>query len=346
MKQTFRKRFGIVMCAVLMVSMMTGCQRSSSEEKVSKQGFYFDTIIQITLYGTSDGSYIDECFKLAKKYEDLFSNTIATSEISQINDAAGISSVVVSDDTLELIQKGIEYGDLSDGKFDITIGGLSDMWNFSEIAENASSDDNEVDASVIPSDTDIADALLHVDYHNVQISGNNVMLTDPDARLDLGGIAKGYIADKMKEYLKSQDITSGIINLGGNVLTIGEKSDGSDYTVGIQKPFDASGDAVCTLKVNDKSIVTSGIYERYYRVDGQIYHHILDTSTGYPVKNNLYSVTIISDSSCDGDALGTACFALGIDKAKELIASLSNVDAIFVTDDYSIITTSDKYIQN
>ena len=134
----------------------------------------------------------------------------------------------------------------------------------------------------------------------------------------------------MKEYLKSKKVTSGIINLGGNVLTIGSKSDGSDYTVGIQKPFDRSGTSIATIKIDDRSVVTSGIYERYYRVDGKIYHHILDTQTGYPVENDLYSVTIISDSSCDGDALSTTCFALGKDKAEEFIKSMDGVEAIFV----------------
>lgn len=122
----------------------------------------------------------------------------------------------------------------------------------------------------------------------------------------------------MKAYLQSQKITSGIINLGGNVLTVGEKSDGSDYTVGIQKPFDESGEPICTVKIKDKSVVTSGIYERYYRVDGKLYHHILDTTTGYPVKNNLYSVTIISDSSCDGDALSTHALLLALIKQRSL----------------------------
>ena len=344
MRIKIKKITAMILLTVLSVTLLSGCSTSgTSDQKISKQGFYFDTIIQITLYGTSDEAYIDECFKMAKKYENMLSNTVDTSEVSKINASAGSSGVDVSDDTLELIKKGIEYGDLSSGKFDITIGKLSDMWNFSEIAENSASDDNEVDASVIPSDESIQTELSHVDYHNIQIDGNNVMLTDPDAKLDLGGIAKGYIADKMKEYLQSKDITSGIINLGGNVLTIGEKSDGSDYTVGIQKPFDESGSPVCTVKVKDKSIVTSGIYERYYKVNGKIYHHILDTDTGYPVENDLYSVTIISDSSCDGDALSTTCFALGIDKATELINSLSGVEAIFVTDDYKIITTSDTY---
>lgn len=344
MKNKLKHLVPVLLALATITGSLSACElKPKDQQKVSKQGFYFDTIIQITLYGTTDEKYIDDCFDMAKKYEDMLSNTVSYSEVSKINDAAGKEYVTVSDDTLELIKKGIEYGDTSDGRFDITIGKLSDLWNFSEIAENTDSKDNEVDASVVPSDAQIQSELSHVNYRNIQINGNDVMLTDSKAKLDLGGIAKGFIADKMKAYLQSKKITSGIINLGGNVLTVGKKSDGSDYTVGIQKPFDESGEPICTVKVKDKSVVTSGIYERYYRVDGKLYHHILDTTTGYPVKNNLYSVTIISDSSCDGDALSTTCFALGIDKAKELINSLSGVEAIFVTDDYSIITTSDEY---
>lgn len=344
MKNKLKHLIPVLLVLAAITGSLSACEsKPANQQKVSKQGFYFDTIIQITLYGTTDEKYIDGCFDMAKKYEDMLSNTVSDSEVSRINAAAGKEYVTVSADTLELIKKGIEYGDTSDGRFDITIGKLSDLWNFSEIAENTDSKDNEVDASVVPSDTQIQGELSHVNYRNIQINGNSVMLTDSEAKLDLGGIAKGFIADKMKAYLQSKKITSGIINLGGNVLTIGEKADGSDYTVGIQKPFDESGEPICTVKIKDKSVVTSGIYERYYRVDGKLYHHILDTKTGYPVKNNLYSVTIISDSSCDGDALSTTCFALGIDKAKELINSLSGVEAIFVTDDYSIITTSDEY---
>ena len=144
----------------------------------------------------------------------------------------------------------------------------------------------------------------------------------------------------MKAYLTSQGINSGFINLGGNVLTLGEKADATDYTIGIQRPFDESGNTITTVEVKDKSVVTSGIYERYYRVNGKIYHHILDVSTGYPYDNGLYSVTIISDSSMDGDALSTICFALGLDKGMELIESLDDVEAVFVTDDYEIISSS------
>lgn len=327
----------LFLCMILITGLLTGC--SNSNAKVTKSGFYFDTIIKITLYGINSEKYIDGCFDLAKKYEDTLSNKIATSEVSQINQNAG-SYVTVSDDTLELIQEGIRYGKLSDGAFDITIGKLSDMWNFSEIAENLQSDDNETDASVLPSDAKIASAVSHVDYTNIQISGNQVMLTDPECELDLGGIAKGYIADRMKDYLNEQGVHSGFINLGGNVLTIGEKSNSEKYKIGIQKPFDETGNSIGIVQVTDKSIVSSGVYERYYKVDGKLYHHILNPKTGYPYENNLYEVTIISDKSVDGDGLSTTCFALGLEKGMDLIESIPNTEAVFITDDYQTHTTS------
>ncbi|MCI7105197.1 MAG: FAD:protein FMN transferase, partial [Lachnobacterium sp.] len=228
------RMIGIVLLIALLCSLLSGC--SSETKKVSKEGFYFDTIITITLYGTDDEKYINDCFSLAKEYENKFSNTIKDSEISQINDADG-NFVTVSDDTLELIQDGINYGKESDGKFDIAIGTLSDLWNISEIAENTDSSNNEVDTSVLPSNDDIRNALAHIDYRSIEIKGNQVRLSDPDAKLDLGGIAKGYIADQMRSYLRDQGITEGVISLGGNVLTLGEKASGDNYAIGIQKPF-------------------------------------------------------------------------------------------------------------
>ena len=171
-----------------------------------------------------------------------------------------------------------------------------------------------------------------MDYTAVKIKDGKVKLSDRGAKLDLGGIAKGYIADRMRDYLRSEGITAGIISLGGNVLTLGEKEEGM-YTVGIQRPFAPQGTTLGTLSVRDASVVSSGIYERYYRVDGRLYHHILDTDTGYPVENNLYQVTIISESSMAGDALSTACFALGLEDGMALVEQQANIEAIFVTDD-------------
>ena len=307
---------------------------------ISKSGFYFDTIITITLYGTNDSTYIDHCFEMAKDYENKFSNTIASSEITKINDAAGMTEVTVSDETIELLNTGIKYGDLSHGAFDLTLGHLSDLWNFSENANQAEKTNHNADSSILPAQEAIKTCIKHIDYTKLNISGNTVYLNDIKSKIDIGGIAKGYIADRMKEYLNSRGITSGIINLGGNILTIGEKIDGSDYTIGIEKPFDENRNAMATVKVKDKSVVTSGVYERYYKVQNTLYHHILDVKTGYPYDNGLYSVTIISDSSMDGDALSTTCFALGLEDGLELIECLDNTEAIFITSDYKIHTSS------
>lgn len=336
-KNLCRSLSALLLAVLCIAASVSGC--GLSQQKVSRSGFYFDTIITITLYGTSNEGYIDQCFELAKSCERKFSNTIATSEISQINSKAG-SYVKVSDETLELIQAGIRYGELSGGLFDITIGNLSDLWDFSNIARNLDSADNEADASVLPDPTAVKKAAAHVDYSSIKIKGSKVKLTDKKSKLDLGGIAKGYIADQMRAYLRSEGVTSGIISLGGNVLTLGEKPDGSNYTVGIQKPFAPSGTSLGTLSVRDASVVSSGVYERYYRVDGRLYHHILDPKNGYPVENTLYQVTVINSCSMDGDALSTTCFALGLEEGMALVERTDGAEAIFITGDGEIHTSS------
>lgn len=299
-----------------------GCSTSNAE-KISVTGLYFDTVIQIDAWGT-EPSILEECLELCAEYENKFSNTIATSEISQINHASG-TPVTVSDDTIELLQKGIAYGELTNGKFDITISSVSDLWNFTDNPDK-----------LIPNEEVIQEALTHVNYKNIQIEGNTVTLTDPDTKIDLGGIAKGYIADKLKKFLTESGVEHALINLGGNSLAVGSKYDGSSFRIGIQKPFDQQGSAISVLEIRDQSVVSSGIYERYFEKDEMIYHHILDTNTGYPIRNNLLQVTIVSDISVDGDALSTSCYALGLEDGSELIKQLDGVEAYFITDDYEI----------
>ena len=322
---------------VLSILICAGCSKANA--KISKSGFYFDTIITLTLYGTTDESYIDECFSMAKKYEGLFSNTIASSDISKINARKG-EFVEVSEETIDLLNRGIAASEKSQGCFDITIGALSSLWNISEIAVQTKTDDNSTDASVLPSHEEIQEALSHVDVHAIEIEGNRVRLLDAKAQIDVGGIEKGYIADRMKEYLVQQGVSSGIINLGGNILTIGEKKDGAAYSIGIQKPFDEQGESIAILKIKDASVVSSGIYERFYRVDGKLYHHILNLQTGYPVENELHGVTIVSSSSTDGDAFSTICFALGLERGLAWIESLPDTEAVFITEDGKLHTTS------
>lgn len=308
------------------LTLCSGCA-PKTQEPISKTGFYFDTVITLTLYDSKQEELLEGCFALADKYEKMLSATIDSSDVSNINQAKG-EPVTVNPETLELLQKGLDYGALSEGRFDVTIGNLSSLWDFTE---------NE---GAVPNDADIQTAVSTVDYRNVEINGNQVSLRNPDSSIDLGGIAKGYIADKMKEYLLDQGITSGIINLGGNVLVIGDKPDNTPFTIGIQTPFDSEGSSIATVKIEDMTVVSSGIYERYFTIDDKLYHHILDTSTGYPYDNDLLSVSIICQNSVDGDGLSTTCFSLGLEKGMELVESLENTEAIFITSDYEIHTSS------
>ena len=289
-------------------------------------GLYFDTVVQIQVWG-ADRAVLDECENICGHYEQLLSPTIETSEVSRINRAQG-APVTVSDETAELIRLGIEYGELSEGKFDITVASATDLWNFRDNEEKE-----------LPGPDELAEAVSHIDYHCIQIDGTTVTLTDPKAKIDLGGIAKGYIADKLKEYLKDQGVEHALINLGGNMLALGGRADGSDFQIGLQEPFAADGTVLTSLSVSDRSVVSSGNYERYFEIDGVIYHHILDPDTGYPIQSDLYQVTVISDSSVQGDALSTTCYALGLEEGMKLIQDMDNVDAVFVTSDLEIHKT-------
>ena len=328
MKQKKLTEFCIT-AVLIMVVTLNGCTVPPKSESLTMTGTYFDTVVQIEVWG-ADQEIMEHCRQMCEDYEQMLSATIETSEISKINNAGG-EPVEVSDKTAGLIEEGIKYGDISDGQFDITIASATDLWNFT---------DNE--EKILPDPDELAEAVTHIDYHCIKVEGNTVTLTDPEARIDLGGIAKGYIADRLKEYLKDEGIEHALIDLGGNMLTLGRRYDGNDFRIGIQKPFADTGTAMAVVSVNDKSVVTSGDYERYFEKDGVIYHHILDPDTGYPVQNDLDQVTIISDQSVDGDALSTTCFAMGLEDGLELIRSLDGIEAVFVTKDGEMHTSSNE----
>ena len=315
--------------AVLTASalLLTGCSGAKSSTQTDQDLTYtdmlFDTVIKIQILDPADESILDGLKKLCEKYDTMFSATNTDSELYKLNHAKG-QPFTVSSETANLIQEGIHYSELSGGAFDLTIEPVSALWDF------------KADKPTVPSSDAIAQAVSHVDYTKVDIQDNTVTLEDPEAGIDLGAIAKGYIADQVKTYLKKQGIKHAIINLGGNVDVIGTKPDGSKYNIGIQKPFDESGEAITSVQLKDQTVVTSGIYERYFKKNGKLYHHILDPRTGYPCENNLYSVSIITDSSTKADALSTTCFLLGYEKGMELIQSMDGVEAIFITDDEKV----------
>lgn len=318
----------IISILLISILFLTSCASSTTTDTspISKTNFFFDTVVTISIYDSTDETIIDGCFELCTYYESLFSRTIDTSEVSLINNST--DPVTVSDETIQILNEATKYSSLSSGKFDITISKLSSLWNFT--GDNPS----------VPNDSDINSALSTVNYKDVVTNGNSVDILNDETMIDLGGIAKGFIADKIKEFLLSKDVHSAIINLGGNILMVGTKPDGTDFNIGIQKPFSDRNESILYIKGSDLSVVSSGVYERYFYENDVLYHHILDTSTGYPVDNGLLSVTIVSYISAEGDALSTGCFALGLEKGTQLIESLDGVEAVFVDKDYNITYSS------
>lgn len=323
----------IVIFILLSLMLLSGCSRTL--EPVTQTGFYLDTVIQITLYDTGSRAshdsclqHIKACFSLIDDYEHLLSATLEGSDVWNINHSGG-KPVTVSDDTVSLLQTALYYSEISDGKVDLTVLPLSELWDFGSES-----------SSQVPEDTAIRDALGHIDYHTVLLENNTVTLADPYAAIDLGFIAKGYIADRLKEYLLSQDVESACISLGGNLITIGNKPDGQPYRIGIQRPFAAEGETITTLSVSDASVVSSGIYERYFYENDILYHHLLDTKTGYPADNNIAGVTILAPTSVEADALSTTCYFLGLDEGIKLIESLADTEALFITKDGALHRTS------
>lgn len=317
------KKICSIVC--LLALLLTGCSSFTGNAPLKNTGFYFDTVISVTLYENGSAQILDRCMKLAEHYENLLSPNIEGSNIWNLNHSNG-NFVTVDDDTLTLLNTALYYAQLSDGVVDPTIGSLSQLWNFGSESKH-----------LIPDDKLISEALNHVNYRNILIKGHQVALTDPEARIELGFIAKGFIADKMKEYLLSEGVTSALINLGGNVLALGMKPDHTAFRIGIQKPFAPSGTSVLTLDIADCSVVSSGNYERYFEQNGTLYHHILSTVTGYPAESGLSQVTILSPSSVDGDALSTLCFILGYEKAVSLLENYPDIQAIFITEDGNIL---------
>lgn len=289
------------------------------------------TVCTIQLYDSTDYDILNECFAVIDKYEKLFSRTMESSEVYQINRAsAGQSqtSFTVSDELKDILEFSLEYSSISKGALDISIAPLSSLWDFSGLEHKTEA----------PAAEKIAEATDLVDYTNVKLDGNTLTFSKPGMQLELGAVAKGYIADRVKDFLLSKGVTSAIINLGGNILLVGSKPKDVAFNVGIQKPFEDRDSVVVAIsELKDCSMVSSGIYERYfYDKNGIFYHHILDSKTGYPCDTDLLQVTIISKESSTGDALSTACFALGLKKGMELIDSIPDIYAVFITSDGSL----------
>ncbi|MBR6555915.1 MAG: FAD:protein FMN transferase [Clostridia bacterium] len=320
MKQTVRI-FGLMAALSLLCAALCGC----GDNTRTITGFGLNTVVSVTVFDGDEAS-LSDALVLLGELERRLSRTVDASEIARANRAGG-APTAISDDTAELLRLALSFSELSGGKFDITVCPASSLWDFGA-AEPA-----------IPSSGALSEAVSRIGYEMVSLSGNTLTLSG-GAELDLGGIAKGYIADRIAEQLKAAEKERAIVNLGGNVVVFGGKADGTPFTVGIQKPFGASGETALTLCLTDGAVATSGTYERCFTRDGILYHHILDPETGMPASTGLSSVTVITGSSAEADALSTVCFLLGETEGMALIEERTDTEAVFIREDGSVLLSS------
>ena len=357
---------------ILIISLFTGCAKETSF--LTTSGFAFNTTYTITVYQGGTQKTLDTCVSKCADYEQVFSRTSKNSELYQINQIEALYLTVVEQAmdlkdsftkkrsytkeqcesivkqieqkktkenmvqcsirqdgaiTFEIsalleriVKKGLEYSKKSDGRFDIAIEPVSSLWDFT------------VKKPTVPDEQKIEKALAYVDYQKIALDDQKLTFQMPGMGIDLGGIAKGFIADELKAYLEKKGVKSAVIDLGGNVLCIGKKDPKTPFHIGIQQPFADRNETIAAVSVDGLSIVSSGVYERYFKTeDGTLYHHILNPKTGYSYDNDLMAVTILSKKSVDGDGLSTSCFAMGKKEGLAFINNIDDVEAVFITKD-------------
>lgn len=326
------KKLSLLLVLLMAFLSITGCSKQESMTSISDTQFKFNTVMTITIYGYTDTAIFNDIWAEFDRMEQSFSANIETSDVSRFNDAKTTEPIPMPRDIINMLERALPMAEKSQGKFDPTIEPVVKLWAIS------------TDTPRKPSQAELDEALKHVGYEQLTLDVANGTLAkkDPNVRIDLGAIAKGYSADVITALLKEKGIDRAILNLGGNIFALGEKAKDTPWNVGVQNPFEPSGDVLATLKVVNKSVVTSGTYERYFEQDGVKYHHILSPYDGYPINNEIIGVSIISDRSVDGDILSTTTFSLGLDKGRELIDNLDNVAAVFITQNKEIYFAGDR----
>ena len=346
------KRLLSLMLAALLA--LSGCSARAEEEgpKRYEASFLtlFDTVTTVVGYAWREEDFrvaAQELHDQLLEYHrlfDIYNSYEGVSNLKTVNDGAGGAAVQVDRRIVDLLLFCRELYEDTGGRVNVVLGSVLSLWHE---ARNAGVEDPE--HAALPGAAALAEAGEHTGFDALVIdeAASTVRLTDPAARLDVGAVAKGYIADRMKDYLTESGVESAIINLGGNVLCVGGLPDGTDFHIGLQKPFAGRTETFANVAVNGMSVVSSGVYERHFELDGVNYHHLLDPKTGYPYQNGLVSVTILSPRSVDGDALSTTCFSLGLEDGMALLDSIGDVCGIFVTEDGEIYYSegAEEYVE-
>ena len=287
----------------------------------------FDTVCAVS--ADVDAVALREIEALCARYELLLGRFNPESRLFALNAAAG-EWVDAGEELANVLCAALGYCERTGGLFDITMGGVCRLWDFKR--------------GVVPDDAVVAEALAHVDWRNVQVEGTRARITDPQATIDLGGMAKGYIADRVIGLLKCHGATTGVINLGGNVACLGSKPDGSAWNVGLRAPVPSGGSlqaaSFASVSVRGKSVVTSGVYERSFMRNGRVLHHILDPRTGKPAETDVLSATVVADKSLDADGYTTALIVMGAERALAFAERTPGIEAILLTTNAHLLKTT------
>lgn len=313
-----RKYFAILMLIAFLSMHILGC---APAEPYQKTVFIMDTSLDIAVYGTNKkqaAALTEKIIARMQQLENVLSGHIPGSDVSRINEAAGNSPVKVEPETLFVVRRALEIAEMSDGAFDPTIGPLLDLWGWGAGEPR------------VPAADEINAVLPLVNYKAVKIDADKatIFLTKPGMKLDLGGIAKGFIADQGREAAKGSSFAGLFINAGGDISIAGSKPSGEKWRVAVQSPADPAHWAA-VLEIAEGCPATSGDYQRYFTEDGQVYHHILDPKTGLPGKG-ASSVTTVAPDALSADALSTAVFVLGADQGMRLLESLDGVEGVII----------------
>lgn len=350
-KEKISGRLAAAALLFLVILGVGGCAQKDRTQEIEKQAFYLNTICNIRLKEwegdrAAGEDLVDRAFLLCASLEQKLSRTIEGSDVDRINQAMGQPVRIEDEAVAEALRLGMDYSRLSGGRFDITVGRLSELWNFS------------ADQPSVPDEKAIKEAVSHVGYENFSIEpeavsekgsagGYKAVLKEPGAKIDLGAVAKGYIVDQVSDFLRENGVSCGIVDFGGNISCIGQKKDGKPWSIGIRRPVSSEESTEAQAQTigavwagADCSVVTSGTYERCFVSGGKTYHHILDPATGYPCDTDVVSVTIIGKNSGECDGLSTVCLLLGVKEGLALIESLPGFEAVFVDALGQIKTTS------
>lgn len=312
----------VAVCAAIVLAVLA--RKPKSPTAAPRTMTYFGTVCTLNLFEDGTTELYNALFHRIEEINAEFDTNLATSDISQINAAAGDHAVPVHSDVVSVLRRALSYAELSGGLFDPTVGPIVKLWAIG------------TDEAHVPNQRYIRAALPLVDWRSVVIDGETVFLEKEGMSLDLGAIVKGFAADELKAMLSARGVSKAIIDLGGNIYVYGKKLDDEPWYVGIKNPENESGDPALVIQLSECGVVTSGVYERFFVQNGKRYHHLIDTKTGYPLETSLLSATVICQSCIDADALSTLVFLLGVDAGIELISRMNGVAAVFIDDNLEV----------